>query len=108
MVNDEEQIREFFANNKLDVADNGFSNKVMRQLSDKKDYTWIVGIFAAFGIAISLFLILKLGLISQVYNHFINIHMLYVVLFMFCFPIVTVLIYCLQVKCRFDVFKMDF
>ncbi len=63
---DEELIYKFFKKNKSEIADNGFSDKLKLRLPErKKNYDWIVWIFASAGISVTLYIVINLQIVIQ-------------------------------------------
>ena len=60
---DEELLRIFFEKSKSEIPDNGFSQKVMSRLPDEKKLNWIVWIFAAAGISVTLYIVLSMQIV---------------------------------------------
>jgi hypothetical protein len=57
-------ISDFFAENKKEIADNGFSRKVINRLPETRDRQWIVLIMAALGTSLTLMLGFYTGLFA--------------------------------------------
>jgi hypothetical protein len=53
----EKLIRDFFTENKKEISNKDFSNKVMNSLPEKKRIQWIIPVFSLIGFYITLFLI---------------------------------------------------
>lgn len=82
-------IADFFNENKLEIADNGFSREVMRKLPIQKDYSWIVWIFSAFGMAISIYLGFSMGLIEQTIRVIYGLPIYYLLAAIISFPLLS-------------------
>lgn len=67
-TNNDKMLKEFFGEQKKEIADFGFSQRVMRKLPEQTDRSWIVGLFAGIGFALALFLGLQTGLIQYVFR----------------------------------------
>ena len=80
-------LKDFFSEQKLEIADNGFSKRVMRKLPEQTDRSWIVWVFAAIGTAISLYLGINAGIIEQIMLLFKHVSIYYLVGGVFCFPL---------------------
>lgn len=63
-MKENELISDFFAENKIEIADNGFSRKVINRLPETRDRQWIVLIMAALGTSLTLFLGFYTGLFA--------------------------------------------
>ena len=59
LKNEDEILKKYFSQNKIEIEDNGFSSKVMSKLPEQKNLDWIVWLFAAVGIAITLYVLLN-------------------------------------------------
>lgn len=65
METNDKLLNQFFSEQKQEIADNGFSNRVIQKLPEKSYRGWIVWLFAAFGMAISIYF----GLTSGMFEH---------------------------------------
>jgi hypothetical protein len=81
-------LKDFFSQNKKEIADNGFTRRVMRKLPEQADRSWIVWVFAAIGMAISIYLGIYSGLIEQIMLVFRQVPIYYLLGGIFCFPLV--------------------
>ena len=81
-------LKDFFSEHKQEIADNGFTQRVMRRLPEHADRSWIVWIFAAIGMAISLYIGINSGLIEQIMLLFKQVSIYYILGGIFCFPLV--------------------
>jgi len=81
-------LKDFFSQNKKEIADNGFTRRVMRKLPEQADRSWIVWVFAAIGMAISIYLGIYSGLIEQIMLVFRQVSIYYLLGGIFCFPLV--------------------
>ena len=66
METNDKLLKDFFGEQKREIADNGFSNRVMRQLPETTDRGWIIWVFAALGMALSIYFGLTTGLFQHV------------------------------------------
>jgi hypothetical protein len=87
METNDKLLKDFFNENKKEIADNGFSRRIVRQLPETADRSWIVWVFAAIGMAISLYLIINSTLIEQCMLVFSHISIYYILGTVFCFPL---------------------
>jgi hypothetical protein len=68
-MENKDMISAFFADNKQDISDNGFSNKVIARLPETGDKQWIVMIMAALGTSITIVLGYYSGLFNLICNY---------------------------------------
>lgn len=88
METNEKLLKDFFSENKKEIADNGFSNRMMRNLPETADRSWIVWVFAAIGMAISIYLGLTSGLLEHVFSLlFKSFPYYYLLAGIACFPL---------------------
>lgn len=80
-------LKNFFSEHKQEIVDNGFTQRVMRQLPEQADRGWIVWIFAAIGMAITIYLGITTGLIEQVMLILKHIPIYYILGGIFCSPL---------------------
>ena len=78
-------LKDFFSENKHEIADDGFTQRVMHRLPDHVDQGWIVWIFAALGMAISLYLGITSGFIDQILTFLRHVSFYYIIGGIFCF-----------------------
>jgi len=88
METNDKLLKDFFSQNKQEIADNGFTRRVMRKLPEQADRSWIVWVFAAIGMAISIYLGIYSGLIEQIMLVFRQVPIYYLLGGIFCFPLV--------------------
>lgn len=88
METNDKLLKDFFSQNKKEIADNGFTRRVMRKLPEQADRSWIVWVFAAIGMAISIYLGIYSGLIEQIMLVFRQVPIYYLLGGIFCFPLV--------------------
>jgi len=81
-------LKDFFSEHKQEIADNGFTRRVYRSLPEHTDHTWIVWIFAAIGMALSIYLGITTGLIEQLMLIIKNVPIFYILGGIFCLPLV--------------------
>ena len=88
-TNDKDRmLKDYFSVYKQELADNGFTQRLMRSLPEHADRSWIVWIFAAIGATISLYLGINSGLIEQIMLLFKHVSIYYILGGVFCFPFV--------------------
>jgi len=88
METNDKLLKDFFSEHKQEIADNGFTQSVMRQLPEHADRSWIVWVFAAIGMTISIYLGITSGLLEQVMILFKHVSIYYILGAVFCFPLV--------------------
>lgn len=86
METNDNMLNNFFSENKKEIADNGFTRRVMRQLPETTDRSWIVWVFAAIGMAISIYFGISSGLIEQLMMLFKHVSIYYILGAVFLFP----------------------
>jgi hypothetical protein len=87
-TNTDNMLKTFFSEQKHEIADNGFSERVMLKLPKQADYSWIVGVFAALGMAISIYLSIVLGLVQHALTIIQHVPYYYLLGAVFFFPLV--------------------
>jgi len=88
-TNDKDKLlKDFFSERKLEIADNGFTRRVMQRLPEQADRSWIVWIFAAIGMAISIYLGITFGLIVHIISLLNQVPIYYILGIVFCFPLI--------------------
>jgi hypothetical protein len=90
METNDKLLKDFFSENKEEIEDNGFSKQVMRKLPEAADRGWIIWIFAAIGMAISIYLGVTSGLMEQLIFLFKHISIYYMLGGVFCFPLLGI------------------
>jgi len=83
----DKMLKIFFGEHKQEISDNGFSKRVMRKLPVQTDRSWIVWVFAAIGMAITMFFALNSGLVFQVFSLMKNVPYYYLVAGIIAFPL---------------------
>jgi fatty acid desaturase len=66
-TNNDNMLKDFFSENKKEIADFGFSQRVMRKLPEQRDRSWIMWLFAAVGIVLTLLLGLYTGVVQYLF-----------------------------------------
>ncbi len=88
METNDKLLKDFFSENKKEIADNGFSNRVMRNLPVTADNSWIVWVFAAVGMALSIYFGLTSGLFEHAFSLlFKSVPYYYLLAGIACFPL---------------------
>ncbi|MDD4969536.1 MAG: DUF5056 domain-containing protein [Paludibacter sp.] len=87
-TNDKDKLlKDFFSGHKQEIADNGFTQRVMRRLPEQTDKGWIVWIFAAIGMAISIYLGITFGLVENILTLMKQVSIYYILAGIFCLPL---------------------
>ena len=89
MENKEKLLKNFFDEQKIEIVDNGFSQNVSRKLPTKNNKNWIVAVFAAVGLLISLWLGFQFGFILKSIEYILDIPFIYIMGAVFVFPLIT-------------------
>lgn len=85
----DKMLQAFFKENKHEIADNGFSKRVMTKLPEQKDSGWIVWLFGALGMTISLYLGLTEGVFNQLIIIIEKIPFYYMLAAIAAFPLIA-------------------
>jgi len=93
---DEQLLQTFFANNKSEIQNNGFSDSVMKKLPDTNDRKWIVWTFAALGTSITLLIVIYSGMFTSLVRFVQHLPVIYIVAAVFVFPLISVVALCNQ------------
>lgn len=88
METNDQMLKNFFSENKTEIADNGFSKRVMQKLPEQTDRSWIVWVFAAIGMAFSLYLGFSSGLFVKATEIVEHVPFYYFLAGVFCFPLI--------------------
>ena len=91
----DEILKDFFANNKSEIQDNGFTESVLNQLPRKKvkQAKWLVPVFTLLGIVVSTLFIDFNKLISEIYFSFLQLPLFYYVCLVLTIPVVVLLLF---------------
>src|ERR1035437_9629355 len=81
-------LKTFFSENKQEIADNGFTQRLMQNLPEQADRGWIVWVFAAIGMALSIYLGITSGLIEYILLALKHVSIYYILGGIFCLPLV--------------------
>lgn len=65
-TNNDKLLKDFFSENKKEIVDFGFSQRVMRKLPEVTDHSWIVWIFGAIGVMLTILLGFQIGIIQYI------------------------------------------
>lgn len=93
--NNDTLLKDFLSNGKQEIADNGFTKRMMRKLPDQPNRSWIVWTFACIGMTLTLAFSLYSGSMQMLLNYLQNIPIYYLLGVIFCFPLVGMLSICL-------------
>lgn len=93
---EDEMLKKFFSENRTEIADNGFSKKVMQKIPQEQNREWIVWVFAIVGMALTSYLAFTTGLTNYVLDTLADISVYNLLIVVFCFPLVTFLVLFLQ------------
>jgi len=81
-------LKTFFSENKQEIANDGFTQRLMRNLPEQADRGWIVWVFAAIGMALSIYLGITSGLIEYILLALKHVSIYYILGGIFCLPLV--------------------
>jgi predicted membrane-bound dolichyl-phosphate-mannose-protein mannosyltransferase len=102
-TNNNKVLKDFFGENKKEIADFGFSQRVMRKLPAQADRSWIMWLFAGIGMALTILLGLYTGLIQYVFLVVQIIPQLYILIGVLSFSVIGGTAVLLGQKRRFRV-----
>jgi len=92
-TNNDKIFRNFFSEHKQDIADDGFSEKVMTHLPERGRKTeWIIPVFTLIGMLITLALVNVREMIYQIFGLLSEIPLYYLIGTFMLFPIVALLV----------------
>ncbi len=86
----DKMLKNFFNENKREITDNGFSQRVIRKLPERADRSWIVWIFGAIGTAVTLYFALNSGLINHAFIALDKVPYYYLLAGIFSFPLLGI------------------
>ncbi len=88
METNDKMLKDFFSQNKQEIADNGFTNRVMRKLPETADRGWIVWVFTAIGLSLTMALVIYTGLFQNVFDSLLkHVSIYYILAGVFSFPL---------------------
>ncbi|MDH6313229.1 hypothetical protein M2137_002019 [Parabacteroides sp. PFB2-10] len=91
-------IKDFFAVNKEDIPDNGFTERLREHLPvRRKSYNWIVPLFSLIGVILSFFLCLYNDLFTRIGKHIVD-HPIDFFVPLLLFPIICLFVIQMVVK----------
>jgi hypothetical protein len=89
METNDEMLKQFFGEQKKEIADFGFTHRVMRKLPSVTDRSWIVWLMAALGMTLTIWLGMATGLIPYIFRILQIIPQLYIAGSVFTTSILT-------------------
>ena len=87
METNDKLLKDFFSENKKEIADDGFSNRVIRKLPEAEYRGWIVWVFAAIGLSLTMALGIYTGLFENLYKSILLTNIYYLLGAVFVFPL---------------------
>lgn len=96
--NNDKMLKDFFCNGKQEIADNGFSQRVMQKLPEQPNRDWIVWAFACVGILLTMVFGFYAGSIQLLLYYFQQIPFYYLLGVIFSFPLIGLLTLCAMQK----------
>jgi len=104
METNDKMLKDFFSQNKKEIADNGFTNRVMRKLPETADRGWIVWVFTAIGMSLTMALVIYTGLFQNIFELLKHVSIYYILAGVFSFPLLgTAGMYLSQSKNNYQV-----
>ncbi|MFT3752391.1 MAG: DUF5056 domain-containing protein [Paludibacter sp.] len=88
METNDNMLKDFFSENKKEIADFGFTQRVMRKLPEQRDRSWIMWLFAAIGIVLTLLLGLYTGLVQYLFLYLQIIPQIFILIGVLAFSLV--------------------
>lgn len=95
METNDKLLKDFFSEHKQEIADKGFSQRVMRKLPEQADRRWIVWIFASIGFLLTFLLGVENGALKEIVHFFQQISIYYLLGIVFMFPLIGSMGVCL-------------
>lgn len=89
---DEKLVRDFLTKNKNEIADKGFSAKVIEKTPFISNQEWIIGLFSYIGITLALLISVLTGFLEKFIVFFFHLPVIYLTGIMFLIPFVIGLI----------------
>ena len=86
--NNDKLLKDFFSEMKLEIPDDGFTNRLMRKLPEQPDRSWIVWTFTFIGMLLTLIFGINMGSIKALVMLMQHIPIYYFLVGIFCFPLV--------------------
>lgn len=88
METNDKLLKEFFSEHKTEIADNGFSERVVQKLPEQADRSWIVWIFASIGFLLTVLLGVENGVVQEMLHILQQISIYYLLGLVFLFPLI--------------------
>ena len=89
METNDKLLKDFFGEQRQEIADNGFSKRVSRKLPEVADRNWIVWVFAAIGMALSIYFALTDGWFEHGFALFFkSVPYYYLLIAVSCVPLI--------------------
>lgn len=88
-MENKDRIADFFAANKTEVIDNGFTQKVINTLPQTQDKQWIVFFMAALGTSITILLGYYTGFFNHICNYLHQVSPFVLIAAVIAFPLVS-------------------
>ena len=99
----EKTVRKFLNQNKTEIPDKGFSQKVMKNLPVTDKHDWIVWTFAVIGLSISVGIAFYSGFIQNVFQTVQQAPFYYFAGAVFCFPFIAFFVLCKMQFCKLKI-----
>ena len=84
----DKNLKTFFKQNKQEIPDNGFTNRTLQYLPQRKDYSWIVWLLTTIGIAIALYIGIFSDWLMNFLEHIMNLPLIYLLIGAALFPLI--------------------
>ena len=95
-TNKDKLLKDFFSENRKEIDDFGFSQRVIRKLPIQTDSSWIIWLFAAVGFSLALLLGFQTGLIEYTFRIIQIIPPIFSLIGFGCFSVIGCIIALLQ------------
>ena len=86
-------LKNIFQEHKTEIADNGFSHRVIRHLPENNSREWVVWIFAALGLSITFYLCLTSGCLQSAMLALHQVSLYYFLIGICAFPLLGAAVY---------------
>lgn len=88
METNDNMLKDFFSENKKEIADFGFTQRVMRKLPEQRDRSWVMWLFAGIGIVLTLLLGLSTGIIQYLFLYLQIIPQIFILIGVLAFSLI--------------------
>lgn len=88
METNDKMLKDFFGENKKEIADFGFTQRVMRKLPEQRDRSWIMWLFAGIGIVLTLLLGLYTGVVQYLFLYLQIIPQIFILIGVLAFSLI--------------------